>query len=163
MEVRVDRRKVRRSADHTGKKINRLTFLKYVEKSKCGNARWLVRCDCGVEFVVDSRCVMRGATKSCGCLRTEANKRRRRRQNTRVRLLDYAGREYWVDIPENTEYIEGEIISGDMVLKSPIEFDTGDGARWVNYYDGSFKVPIKNLEWFNSIESYYELLKRMGI
>lgn len=81
----------------------------------------------------------------------------------RLRLLDYQANEYWIEIPDDTEFIEGEIISGDMVLKSPIEFDTGEWIRWTDCYLGSFRIPTEELKWFNSIESYYELLKRMGI
>lgn len=78
----------------------------------------------------------------------------------KVRLLDYADREYWVDIPENTEYLEGKIISGDMVLAKPIFFDTGDTeqcTRLKNYFDGRFKISIKDLEKFNSIEKSYDV------
>lgn len=77
----------------------------------------------------------------------------------RLRLLDYQANEYWIEIPDDTEYIEGEIISGDMVLKSPIEFDTGEWTRWTDCHLGSFRIPTEELKWFNSIESYYELLK----
>lgn len=78
----------------------------------------------------------------------------------KVRLLDYKDREYWVDIPENTEYLEGEIISGDMVLAKPVFFDTGDTEqckRTMNFFDGRFIVPISDLKKFNSIEKSYDV------
>ena len=78
----------------------------------------------------------------------------------KVRLLDYADREYWVDIPENTDYIEGKIISGDMVLAKPIFFDTGDTeqcTRTKNFFDGEFVIPIKELERFNSLKNSYDV------
>lgn len=80
----------------------------------------------------------------------------------KVRLLDYKDREYWIDVPENTEYLEGEIISGDMVLAKPVFFDTGDTEqckRTMNFFDGRFKVSIKELEKFNSVKDSYELLE----
>lgn len=78
----------------------------------------------------------------------------------KVRLLDYKNREYWVDIPENTEYLEGQIISGDTVLTYPVFFDTGKTeqcTRTMNFFDGEFKISIKNLEKFNSVKDSYEL------
>jgi hypothetical protein len=33
-------------------------------------SRWLCKCDCGVEKLVEGRCLRTGATKSCGCLKT---------------------------------------------------------------------------------------------
>lgn len=57
--------------DLTGQKIHRLTFLKYVGKSENGNAKWRVRCDCGIEFDVIGTNVRYGKTKSCGCVRKE--------------------------------------------------------------------------------------------
>lgn len=80
MEVRADKRKVRRYVDHSGKKVNRLTFLRYDSTDNSGGARWTVRCECGIEFITDAHNILRGATKSCGCLRTEANKKKRKRK-----------------------------------------------------------------------------------
>ena len=57
--------------DLTGQKIHRLTFLEFVEMTECGNSRWKVRCDCGVEFVVTAANVKSGCTRSCGCYRIE--------------------------------------------------------------------------------------------
>lgn len=60
--------------DLTGVKINRLTFLRYVETDHRGNAIWRVRCDCGVEFNTRSSAIKYGNTRSCGCLRFKKNK-----------------------------------------------------------------------------------------
>ena len=78
----------------------------------------------------------------------------------KVRLLDYLHREHWVEIPDDTEFIEVEIISGDMVLAKPIFFDTGDAEicqRIMHFFDGRFKIPIKELEKFNSMETAYDV------
>lgn len=78
----------------------------------------------------------------------------------RLRLLDYQANEYWIEIPDDTEYIEGEIISGDMVLAKPIFFDTGDTVqctRTKNFFDGEFVIPIKELERFNSLKNSYDV------
>ena len=78
----------------------------------------------------------------------------------RLRLLDYKANEYWIEIPDGTEFIEGEIISGDMVVTNPINFDTGDTdqcKRVIDFFDGSFIVPISELKEFNSIERSYDV------
>lgn len=52
--------------DITGQKFNRLTAIDYV-----GNQRWLCKCDCGKEKIVDAYALRHGKTKSCGCLHDE--------------------------------------------------------------------------------------------
>ena len=64
--------------DLTGQKIHRLTFLEYVGRNESRNARWKVRCECGVEFEVVASSVKSGQTKSCGCYRIELNKKGRK-------------------------------------------------------------------------------------
>lgn len=54
-----------------GKKFNLLTainFEGYIWRRKNNVARWKFRCDCGVEKTLDASSVIRGRTKSCGCL-----------------------------------------------------------------------------------------------
>lgn len=64
--------------DRTGIKVGRLTFLKYLETNHRGNAVWLVRCDCGEEFPVVANMVKPGNTLSCGCLRVDIQKNKRK-------------------------------------------------------------------------------------
>lgn len=67
--------------DLTGHRNGRLVAvsLNHIRKSD-GRAMWLCRCDCGGEKIVQSNNLTRsGGTKSCGCLRAEAQARRRRR------------------------------------------------------------------------------------
>lgn len=56
--------------DLLGKIFGRLTVLKRVG-SKRGFARWLCQCVCGKQTTVYGTCLVRGVTKSCGCLRLE--------------------------------------------------------------------------------------------
>lgn len=49
-----------------GKKFDRLTLLKLVEKGK-----WLCRCECGTEKVIAENHIGTNHTKSCGCLNRE--------------------------------------------------------------------------------------------
>lgn len=53
----------------TGDRYGQLTLLRQTGAEKCGNARWLVRCDCGVEFTAALNNITAGRTRSCGCLR----------------------------------------------------------------------------------------------
>lgn len=52
--------------DITGRLFGRLTAL-----HKTTGSKWLCRCDCGNEKEVEKGCLVRGTTRSCGCLRQE--------------------------------------------------------------------------------------------
>jgi hypothetical protein len=47
-------------------------------------ARWLCRCDCGKEHIVNSRALVKGLVQSCGCLRVDANRAKIKHGLTRV-------------------------------------------------------------------------------
>lgn len=52
-----------------GQKFGRWTILKKAEKHpKTGSAMWLCRCECGTEKVVSELSLIKGQSKSCGCL-----------------------------------------------------------------------------------------------
>ena len=58
--------------DLTGQRFGRATVLEYVEPEYGRRgAKWLCLCDCGVRFVTDADALLRGHTRSCGCLRKE--------------------------------------------------------------------------------------------
>ncbi len=60
--------------DLTGHRNGRLTATKVVARNAEGRAMWLCKCDCGGEKVVQANNLTRqSGTKSCGCLRREAN------------------------------------------------------------------------------------------
>lgn len=60
-----------RFVDETGNRYGRLLVLRHVGSSKCGNAEWLCRCDCGKEKIIRGGGLRNGGTKSCGCLQKE--------------------------------------------------------------------------------------------
>jgi hypothetical protein len=62
-------------------KIGRLLFLDRVENDKHGKSRWRCRCECGRETVVGASSVLRGTTRSCGCLHLESISKRNRSLN----------------------------------------------------------------------------------
>lgn len=60
----------------TGRRFGRLVVLKRFGSSPNGGARWLCKCDCGNEKVVDGVRLRDGETSSCGCLRAELARER---------------------------------------------------------------------------------------
>lgn len=57
--------------DLTDMKFGRLTVLSLAEKSRTGETRWVCRCDCGKETIVQANNLKSGLVKSCGCARHE--------------------------------------------------------------------------------------------
>lgn len=63
-----------------GRRNGRLVAVRCVGRTHEGRALWLCRCDCGGEKIVQSNNLLREAgTKSCGCLRLEANQAKQQR------------------------------------------------------------------------------------
>ena len=56
-----------------GQTNNQWTFIEYSHKNKGGNIFWLCRCSCGNEKPVSVHRVLSGQSKSCGCLRKNAD------------------------------------------------------------------------------------------
>lgn len=60
--------------DLIGTKFGKLTVIKYVGyNKKTYKHKWLCRCECGKEVIVQQGNLENGHTKSCGCLRKEIN------------------------------------------------------------------------------------------
>ena len=68
--------------DISGKRFNKLTAIKFAYRVG-NNYYWLFRCDCGNEKIILKNNVIRGITKSCGCLKTRRvyNEKRRKKIN----------------------------------------------------------------------------------
>lgn len=62
---------MRRASDITGNTYNRLTAIRYLHTSECGNVMWEFRCECGTLTVVVKYAVINGRIRSCGCIRKE--------------------------------------------------------------------------------------------
>lgn len=54
-----------------GMRFDRLTVISVHGREKFGRATWLCKCDCGKEIIVFSSNLIKGNTKSCGCLKDE--------------------------------------------------------------------------------------------
>jgi len=62
--------------DITGQRFGRLTALYRDGWSNGWQPVWVCRCDCGKEVRVEKGNLMRGRTKSCGCLHRDYLRRR---------------------------------------------------------------------------------------
>lgn len=57
--------------DIAGHKFGKLTVLYRIENSSDRKSRWVCKCECGKESIVQGKSLRRGNTKSCGCLLVE--------------------------------------------------------------------------------------------
>lgn len=67
----LDDRLASKPYDLTGRKFGRLTAMKPVTVAGRAGRKWLCRCECGTEKIAALQELMRGETRSCGCLRRE--------------------------------------------------------------------------------------------
>jgi hypothetical protein len=65
-----------RLIDLTGKTFTRWTVIARAENSTAGQTRWLCRCDCGAEGVVQAAALKDSHSQSCGCLKIESTVKR---------------------------------------------------------------------------------------
>lgn len=65
-----------RRADLIGSKYGRLTVLSKAESHPRKGRMWVCKCKCGTLVEKDTSCLIRGNTKSCGCLFKEQLKTR---------------------------------------------------------------------------------------
>ena len=65
-----------KTIDETGNVYGRLTVTGLHGKNKHGRYLWNVACECGTKEKVVGYSLRNGNTKSCGCLRREANTKR---------------------------------------------------------------------------------------
>jgi len=80
-----------RFIDLTGKRFGRLTVIERAP-SRTGHTRWKCRCDCGNTTIAGASDLKRGGHLSCGCLKTEATKKRltkHGKSNTRLFRIWY--------------------------------------------------------------------------
>lgn len=57
--------------DIIGKRFGRLVVECLGERAACGKLRYVCKCDCGKTRLVHRQMLLKGGTKSCGCLRSE--------------------------------------------------------------------------------------------
>lgn len=76
----------------------------------------------------------------------------------KIRLLDYLDNEHFVEIPDNTEEIVIKVLSGDMVMTSPIDYDTSND-RIMDFYDGEVVLTKDEFYKLNEIETSYDIFE----
>ena len=74
----------------------------------------------------------------------------------KLRLLNYAGEEYFCEVPDNTEQVTINIISGDMV--DPVYFDTSND-RMIDFYSGTVILNKEEFHKLEKINNSYDLLE----
>lgn len=92
-----------RCIDLTGQKFGKLIALKRVENSKNGQARWLCKCECGNEVIVQSNHLNNGNIKSCGCIKHNSyNKKYNRYDLSGEYGIGYTskGEEFYFDLED---------------------------------------------------------------
>jgi hypothetical protein len=67
---------MKQEVDITGRRFGRLTALYRDGYSNGWQLVWVCRCDCGKTVRVEKNNLLRGRTKSCGCLRRELIEKR---------------------------------------------------------------------------------------
>lgn len=77
----------------------------------------------------------------------------------KIKLLNWCGYPYEIEIPDSAEYIEGKVVSGDQIITHPLSFDTGKGNRTMDFYDGSFRIERENFEKLDSMIDPYDIFR----
>ena len=87
--------------DITGQKFNRLLVIERGDNSKSGKSRFWCLCDCGNTILILKDSIVRGHTRSCGCLSIEDKK---------SRYLDLTGEVYGrLTVIERSGYVGDRI------------------------------------------------------
>ena len=60
--------------DISGQKFGKLLVIKRIGIDKHKHTTWLCKCDCGNEKIISKTNLIKGDSKSCGCLKIELNK-----------------------------------------------------------------------------------------
>jgi hypothetical protein len=81
-----------------GEKYNLLTVIKDVNKN--GRRHWLCKCDCGNETILNGTTIVKGKTKSCGCLKKAKPKCTYVMKNDYVLGCTEKGKEFLIDIDD---------------------------------------------------------------
>lgn len=58
--------------DLTGQRFGRLTVVRFDSVDRTRNVRWMCRCDCGIEKVIQKAALVSGSQVSCGCAKRES-------------------------------------------------------------------------------------------
>ena len=77
-----------------------------------------------------------------------------------ITLMDYSKSKVQVEIPSDTKEIDIDIISGDMVMTSPIYFDANvEHDRRLHYFDGSVTITADKFAALADLKSTYDIFE----
>ena len=88
--------------DITGQNFGRLLVIKRVENNKYGGTRWLCKCACGKEKIVNGKCLKNGHTQSCGCFHKEYAAKHAYEMSKKYNTYDLSG-EYGIGFTSKGE------------------------------------------------------------
>lgn len=127
--------------DNTNKKFGKLVAIRPTEKRNRGSVVWECKCECGNSAFVSSYNLLKGYTKSCGCIRVSLLKSGLIRRTHGKRNLSL----YWVWTtmkqrclnPKNPKY-KRYGMRGISISKDWMNFE--------NFYNDMHKLYIKGLQ-----------------
>lgn len=80
------------------------------------------------------------------------------KETIKITLMDYSKSKVQVEIPSDTKEIDIDIISGDMVMTSPIYVDADvKHDRRFNYFDGSVTITADKFAALADLKSPYDI------
>lgn len=133
--------------DESGKRYGRLTVVKLDHIDSKKGAMWLCACDCGCTTVVTGNRLRIGKTRSCGCLKREAqiNFGVNTRDVTSRRMKEF-NKIFWTQEHREQNRIKSTVHGGTGTrlfriwsgMKERCERTEGDHARW--YHDKGIRV-----------------------
>ena len=116
--------------DLTGQRFGRLVVIKLSTPKGEKRPKWLCKCDCGNECAVLGYNLVRGFTKSCGCLRKEMTSQI---SKSKARKITYSFYE---------DYIIGDDGCGHQFMIDNDDFDRIKERHWT-YSEGYWSTYIK--------------------
>ena len=84
--------------NETGNRYGKLTVIRYDHTDKRQGAYWLCACDCGCTTVAKGNRLRNGKTRSCGCMKAEAQATlgERTREATSTRMKEF-NKTFWTE------------------------------------------------------------------
>lgn len=144
--------------NETGNRYGRLTVIRYDHTDKRHGAYWLCACDCGCTSVVKGNRLRSGKTKSCGCMKREAQENFgvNTREITSARMKEF-NKTFWTEEQRRVNRAQATKHGGTgtrlhkiwMHMRERCNREDGDHATW--YHDRGIRVCS---EWDNSYEAF---------
>jgi hypothetical protein len=134
----------------TGQKFGRLTVLEFSHHSKVQHqSYWKCKCDCGKEIIAIRSNLVRGFSKSCGCLRSEITSKRSKTIFTTHNLSNTRIYSIWSGMIRRCEYPTNRIFKyyGAKGIKVCEEWhDTHKFIEWSNANGYTDTLTIDRIE-----------------